>query len=380
MRVLVAPDSYKESMSAKLAAESIRRGLLSVNPKLQLDVLPLADGGEGTVQSLVEATGGIIKMASVHDPLHRMIRAAYGILGDGRTAIIEMAAASGIELLKDHEKNPMKTSSYGTGELVLHALERDCDTIILGIGGSATNEGGAGMIQALGGTMLDSQGIEIIPTGAGLEKLASINLNSLDQRIHKTTFIAACDVDNVLLGDSGATMVYGPQKGATFSMLQQLEKNLKRYAIFLEQASGMHILNKPGSGAAGGMGAGMMAALGAELRPGFEVVANITQLEKHIGSADLVITGEGKIDRQSQYGKTPFGVAKLAQKLNVPVMVLAGQVEDIEDPIIKDHFRMIRSITPGGMNLETALKNGPVLLEEAAARIWKEIESHPDTL
>ena len=374
MKVLIAPDSFKESMSARVAAESIRHGLLSAAPRLETILLPLADGGEGTVQSLVHATQGRFMKARVHDPLFREIEAMYGILGDGQTAVIEMAAASGIELLSAAEKNPLETSSFGTGELILRAMDQNCQKMIIGIGGSATNEGGAGIIQALGGQLLNTKGKPIRATGAGLHELATINLDTLDKRIPNVEFVVASDVDNILLGDHGATRVFGPQKGASQEMIGQLEKNLEKYGILLEKASGRAVIERPGAGAAGGLGAGMMAALGAALKGGFDIIAQITNLQDHIAQADLVITGGGKIDRQTMFATTPLGVARLAKELVTPVVVLAGQVAPGMEATFSNFFQMIRSITPTGMQLEEALMQGPTLLEKASHALWNELE------
>jgi glycerate kinase len=374
MNILIAPDSFKESMTAREAAECIQRGFLTVDPSLELVLIPMADGGEGTVEACTGATGGHLVVAPVHDPLHRIIKATYGIMGNSSSAVIEMAAASGIEHLKDHEKNPMRTSTYGTGELILHAMGQGCDTIIAGIGGSATNEGGAGMLQALGAILSDANGNPIRPTGAGLKKLASINLDTLDKRIHTTKFVVASDVDNDLLGSDGATRTFGPQKGASPQMITLLENNLRNFALLMEQITGKNAITQPGSGAAGGLGFAMMVALEANLRPGFDVIAEITNLQEYVLKADLVVTGEGKIDRQTHHGKTPFGIAKMAQKANIPVVVLAGQVDEHASTFFRDHFKMIRAIAPPDLDLATALKNGPDLLEKAAARLWIELK------
>ncbi len=371
MKILIAPDSFKESMSAKTVAECIRAGIVQTRKDVTCIVVPMADGGEGTVQTLVDATKGEVLNVEVEDPLGRPVNSFLGILGDGKTAIIEMAAASGLELLSDKEKDPLITSTYGTGQLILTALEKGCKKIIVGIGGSATNDGGAGMMQALGIKLLDKKGKEIQRGGGNLDKLASIDSDSMDERISGTEFLIASDVNNPLLGKSGATHVFSPQKGAGKAALEVFEKNMLHLANMIETHTGLHIRELPGSGAAGGLGFGMMSMLKARSEPGFDIVTKITELEKKMTGADLVITGEGKIDSQTRFGKTPWGVAMTAKKKDIPVIAFAGRISDKADELYKNEFRSIIEVSDRSMDLKTAMKNGEKLLKLAVKNYFQ---------
>ncbi|MEA1896547.1 MAG: glycerate kinase [Bacteroidota bacterium] len=362
MKVVIAPDSFKESMSAKTVAECIRNGIEQVRNDVTCVMVPMADGGEGTVQALVDATKGEILNVQVEDPLGRPVNSFLGILGDRKTAIIEMAAASGLELLKDKERNPLITSTYGTGQLILAAIQKDCKKIIVGIGGSATNDGGAGMMQALGIKLLDKKGKEIRRGGESLDKLAGIDARAIDKRIADVEFLIASDVDNPLLGKSGATHVFSPQKGATKTSIDALEKNMLHFANLIESHTGSQVRELPGSGAAGGLGFGMMSMLNARSEPGFDIVAKITELEKKMTRADLVITGEGKIDSQTKFGKTPWGVAMMAKKKEIPSIAFAGRISDNANELYKNDFRSIIEVSDRSMDLKSAMKNGKKLL------------------
>lgn len=331
MRIVIAPDSFKESLSAIKVASAISVGVSRVLPEAEIISIPMADGGEGTVEALVLATSGkIIRVPSV-DALNRPIHSFYGILGDGKTALIEMAAASGIEWLLPEERNPLITSTFGTGLLLKAALDAGFSNIILGIGGSATNDGGAGMAQALGYQLQDIHGNEIGFGGGSLNKLHKIESSNVHPKLRSVKITVACDVKNPLLGPSGATHIYGPQKGATPKMIEILENNLTHFAKILQEKFDTNFSETPGAGAAGGLGAGLMAFCNAEMVSGFELITNISQLENQIRSADLVFTGEGKIDSQSSQGKTVGSLAKLGKKYQVPVVAMAGLVgEDSE--------------------------------------------------
>ncbi|MCJ7690289.1 MAG: glycerate kinase [Clostridiaceae bacterium] len=374
MKIIIAPDSFKGSLSALEVCENIEKGIRVVFDNAEIIKVPMADGGEGTVQSLVDATGGKLINLKVKDPLMRTINAFYGILGDGTTAIIEMAAASGITLLSEEERNPMQTTTYGTGQIIKHALDMECKNFIIGIGGSATNDGGAGMLQALGVKLLDESGNEIGFGGGNLEKLCVIDLSKIDSRIKLCNIVAACDVDNPLCGERGASYIFGPQKGADQNMIITLDNNLSHYADMVEKYLGISIVNYPGAGAAGGLGGGLLAFLNAKLEPGINIVIETTALEEKVRDADLVITGEGMIDYQTQYGKTPYGVAKLAKKYNIPVIAIAGGIGRGAEELYSKGFDSIFSIVDKPMALEEAMENSALLLQKTAERIMRVVK------
>lgn len=371
MQILIAPDSFKHSLSAKEVAISLAKGVRKIHPGAEIVQVPVADGGEGTVQSLVDATGGRFLKAQVHDPLMRRREAFYGILGDGTTAAIEMAAASGIELLSDDERNPMTASTYGTGELMKAALERGCKKLIIGIGGSATNDGGAGMAAALGARFLDSEGNKMAPGGGALQKLALIDVSGLDERLRSCEVIVAADVTNQLTGPEGASHVYGAQKGADTKQIELLDRNLAHYAAMIKSQLKIDIERMPGAGAAGGLGAGLVVFAGAVIRKGFDVVKQVVELEQKTKDVDLVITGEGKIDRQTKYGKTPYGVAMTAKKFGKPVIAVAGLLGDGYEELYDHGFKAILPISKKPIPLEESIKNAAKLLEETGERIMK---------
>lgn len=369
MKIIIAPDSFKESMTAKEACEAIEKGMKIVLPNAEFIKVPMADGGEGTTQSLVDATEGKMYFVETTGPLGEKVKSKFGILGNGEIAVLEMASTSGLELVPREKRNPMITTTYGTGELIKKAMDMGAKTILIGIGGSATNDGGAGMIQALGGKLLDENGKQISFGGGELSKIKKIDLSELDSRIKNIKFIAACDVQNPLTGETGAANVFGRQKGATEEMVKILDNNLKHYADLIRKDVKVDVENIPGAGAAGGLGAGLMAFLNAELRKGIDIVVEYSKLEEKIKGADFVITGEGSIDSQTRFGKTPYGVVSVAKKYGVPNITLAGNVsKDIE--ILYDYgFDAIFSIMQGVDNLDNALKNGKVNLEKTAENI-----------
>lgn len=369
MKILIAPDSFKHCLTAIEVARYLEEGIHKILPEADTKILPLADGGEGTVRTLVDATGGNIYSARVHDPLMREIESFFGILRDNKTAIIEMAAASGIELLQPEERNPFYTTTYGTGELIKAALDRNCEKIIIGIGGSATNDGGAGMVQALGGKLLDKENKQIKKGGSGLKSLVKINISTLDTRLEKCDITVASDVENVLTGPNGATIVYGPQKGANAEMVEKLDQNLKHYANKIEEFSGKQIRNIKGSGAAGGLGAGLIAFANAKIQPGFQVISDIINLKQKVQWADYIITGEGKIDYQTQYGKTPYGVARMVKKYNKIVIAIAGTLENQYEEIYQKGFDLILPIIEKPMQLKEAIREAPDLLKKTGKRI-----------
>lgn len=374
MKIILAPDSFKESMTAKEACEVIERGMKKIIPDLECISVPMADGGEGTTQSLVDATNGEFYTQRVLGPLGESVEARFGILGDGKTAILEMAAASGLELVPKEKRDATVTTTYGTGELIRAALDKNVETILIGIGGSATNDGGAGMIQALGGKLLDSCGKEIGFGGSQLSNLCKIDLSNLDKRLEKTKIIVACDVQNPLTGVSGASHIFGKQKGANEEQRELLDKNLKHYAKIIRRDVGKDVENIPGAGAAGGLGAGLMAFLSAELKKGIEIVIEYSKLEEKMQGADLVITGEGSIDAQTRFGKTPYGVAMTAKKYGIPVIALAGNVGKDIDVLYEYGFTAIFSILSRVESLEKAISNGKENLQymcESIARMVK---------
>lgn len=369
LTILLAPDSFKESMTAKEVCEAMEKGIKKVDKNINCVHVPMADGGEGTMQSLVDATGGNIYLLNVVGPLGNEVKASYGILGDGETGILEMASASGLHLVAIENRNPLVTTTYGTGQLIKACLDYGVKRLLIGLGGSSTNDGGAGVIQALGGKLMDSKGNELGFGGGELGRLATIDLTGFDPRLKNTIVEVACDVNNPLCGDSGASNVFGPQKGATSQMIEELDNNLKHYANIIKEQLRKDILDVPGAGAAGGLGAGLMAFLNATLKKGIEMVIEYTKLEEKVKCADMVWTGEGSIDFQTQYGKTPLGVAIVAKKYNKPVVAFAGKVgKDIEvlyDNGISSIFSIITELT----TLDEALINGKENLEKTAENV-----------
>ncbi|MED3952508.1 glycerate kinase [Priestia aryabhattai] len=369
MKIVIAPDSFKESLTALHVCEAVEKGIKAHFPDVEISKVPMADGGEGTVQSLVDATGGDIIQARVTGPLGKEVEAFYGILGDGNTAVIEMAAASGLHHVPVDKRNPLITTTRGTGELILKALDHKVKHIIIGIGGSATNDGGTGMAKALGAKLLDANGAEIKEGGGSLDQLASIDLTNLDSRLAEVKVEVACDVDNPLTGETGASAVFGPQKGATPDMVKQLDRNLAHYAAIVGKEMGIHIQSIPGAGAAGGLGGGLLAFLSAELKPGVDIVIKATQLESYIKNADLVITGEGRIDGQTIYGKTPIGVAKTAKKHSVPVIAIAGSIGAGSEAVYEHGISALFSVVPGAVSLQEALEKADENIERTAKNV-----------
>ena len=374
MEVVISPDSFKESMSAKEVCDCVERGILSIFPEWEIKKVPMADGGEGTLESLIDATNGKIYNEETLNPLGEKIISKYGILGDKNIAIIEMASTSGIELIPSEKRNPYITTTYGTGQLMLKALDHDVERIILGIGGSATTDGGAGMLQALGAKLTDENGREIGFGGFELGKLAKIDFSNLDERLRKVEILVACDVSNPLTGKNGAAHVFGPQKGATPQMVEVLDNNLSHYAKIVKRDLNMEINDVQGAGAAGGLGAGLLT-LGGILKKGIEIVIDAADLEEKLKDADLVITGEGGMDKQTIYGKTPFGVAELAKKYNIPVIGIAGNLGNGYEILYDNGFDAIFSIMPGVRTLETALASGNVNVENTVRNIFAALKS-----
>lgn len=369
MKIVIAPDSFKESMTALEAANAIEAGFKQVIPHAEYVKVPMADGGEGTVQSIIDATGGHIKELTVTGPLGEPLSAFYGLSGDGKLAVIEMAASSGLDKVEPHQRNPMITTTYGFGELIKDALDEGVEEILLGIGGSATNDGGAGMIQSLGGKLLDAENQMIEPTGAGLANLAKIDLSEMHPRIKEVSIRVACDVDNPLTGKNGAAYIYGPQKGGTSKQIEQLDENLAHFARKIKKYLKQEIDHIPGAGAAGGLGAGLMAFLGGKLERGGDLLVDIMDLEEKIENADLVITGEGGINHQTIFGKTPVAVSQIAKKYQVPAIAFSGCLNKGYQSVHEAGILAVFSIIPEFTSLEEALLNGQINLENAATNV-----------
>ncbi|WOZ76650.1 glycerate kinase [Kosakonia sacchari] len=357
MKIVIAPDSYKESLSALDVATAIESGFREIFPTAEYVKIPVADGGEGTVEAMVAATDGRIVKVAVKGPLGEQAEGFYGISGDEQSAFIEMAAASGLEMVPPAKRDPLITTSWGTGELIRHALDAGVKHIIIGIGGSATNDGGAGMVQALGAKLLDENGQQIALGGAALETLARIDTAQLDKRLAECRIEVACDVTNPLTGKEGASAVFGPQKGATPEMIAMLDKALGHYARIIARDLDLDVLHLAGGGAAGGMGAALYAFCGAELRQGIEIVTDALALDEYVIGADLVITGEGRIDSQTVHGKVPVGVAKVAKRHNIPVIGIAGSLTADVGVVHHHGIDAVFSVIYKVCSLEDALEN-----------------------
>lgn len=375
-KIVLAPDSFKESMTAKTVCESLEKGITKILPHVSCIHVPMADGGEGTMQSLVDATGGKIYEAKVKGPLGNPVTAQYGISGSGDMGVIEMASASGLHLVPMENRNPCLTTTYGTGELIKACLNHGVKKLLIGIGGSATNDGGAGMLQALGGKLLDANGKDLSFGGLALKDLHKIDLSDVDIRLRDVDIDVACDVDNPLIGEKGASKVFGPQKGANEEQVELLEAALSHYGDIIENQLEIDVKNFSGAGAAGGLGAGLMVFLNGKLKKGIDLVIDYVKLEENIAEADLVITGEGSLDSQTFHGKTPLGVSKLAKKYNVPVIGIAGRLGDGIEGLYDEGFTAIFSIVDGVISLDEALDKGPEKAEkliENIMRLWKNL-------
>lgn len=373
MKVVIAPDSFKESLTAKQVCDAIQAGLARVWHDAKFVAIPVADGGEGTVQSLVDATQGRLVEVKVMGPQGKRVEAFYGILGDNQTAVIEMAAASGLHHVPVAQRDPKLTTSFGTGELIRHALDQGVTKLIIGLGGSATNDGGVGMLAALGARFTNADGDPIQLTGGGLRELTHINLQDFDPRLQHCDILVACDVNNPLCGDKGASAVFGPQKGATPEDVQLLDGALRQFGLLTEKVTGKMVLESAGAGAAGGMGAALLAYTQARLRPGIEIVLETVQLAYQVSDADLVITGEGRIDSQTVHGKTPMGVAKVAKRFDVPVLALCGCTGDNYQAVYQCGIDAVFAAVLRAMSLEDALKESDFNLADLAenvARLW----------
>ncbi|HBR6857250.1 TPA: glycerate kinase [Klebsiella aerogenes] len=374
MKIVIAPDSYKESLSALDVATAIETGFREIYPHAEYVKVPVADGGEGTVEAMVAATQGHIVQVSVTGPLGEPVNAFYGLSGDMRCAYIEMAAASGLESVPPTRRNPLLTTSWGTGELIRHALDAGVSQIIIGIGGSATNDGGAGMAQALGAKLLSAGQQQIASGGGALETLARIDLSELDPRLADCRIDVACDVTNPLTGPQGASAVFGPQKGATAAMIERLDRGLQHFAQIIDRDLDIDVLSLEGGGAAGGMGAALYAFCGANLRPGIEIVTDALGLADLVADADLVITGEGRIDSQTIHGKVPVGVAKVAKRYNVPVIGIAGSLTADVGVVHQHGLDAVFSVLYSVCTLDEALANAAANVRMTARNVAAVLE------
>ncbi|NLZ93521.1 MAG: glycerate kinase [Firmicutes bacterium] len=370
MKIVIATDSYKGSISTVDAARAIEKGIIKVFPQAEIIKMPVADGGEGTVNALVLGTNGEFRQAEVISPIGDKILAQYGILQDN-TAVIEMASASGLQLIPEEMRNPLYTTTYGTGQLIKAALDEGCKKILIGIGGSATNDGGAGMAQALGVSFTDSTGKELGFGGGELAKLARIDLTCLDPRLSQTEIIVASDVTNPLCGERGASFVYGPQKGATQESIEYLDRSLYHYATIIKEQLGKDINDIPGAGAAGGLGAGLIVFCNGVLRSGIEIILDLLNIDQHLLDADLVITGEGQIDEQTINGKVPIGVARRAKKYGVPVLAITGSIGEKTEEIHEKGIDAMVSIINQPMELKYAMENAAALITQASERAMR---------
>jgi glycerate kinase len=373
MKIVIAPDSFKESLSALEVADAIEAGFREIFPHAEYRKLPVADGGEGTVQAMIDATGGRRVELDVTGPLGEPVPAFYGQVpasdGGALTAVIEMAAASGLELVAPGRRNPLVATSRGTGELILHALDAGVRRFVLGVGGSATNDGGAGMLQALGVRLLDGAGAELGAGGAELARLARIDISKLDPRVEDSEFHVACDVSNPLVGPQGASAIFGPQKGATPEMVAQLDACLGHYAAIMAVDLGRDVADMPGAGGGGGIAAGMVVFLGGRLRPGIEIIAEAVGLEQAVRDADLVITGEGRIDGQSVSGKTPVGVARVAARHGKPVIAIGGGLARDADAVYAHGIAAVFAAVCRPCTVEEALAQARENLTGAARNV-----------
>lgn len=354
-KVVVASDSFKGSVTSMEVADSVETAIHRVFPACEVVKIPVGDGGEGTVETLIAAMNGTTVTATVHDPLMRPIEVSYGILEDGKTAVMEMAAASGLPLIAVDERNPLETTTYGTGEMIKDALMRGCRHFLIGIGGSATNDAGVGMLQALGLQFLDQKGNPVGLGGKVLNLIHSIDMSALLPELKEATFSIACDVNNPFYGEKGAACVFARQKGADDGMIQILDEGLRRFAQVIQQFTHVVVDQLPGAGAAGGLGGGFVAFLKAQLKPGIQQVLEAIHFEERIQGADLVITGEGKLDRQTCMGKTPYGVFQVAHQQQIPVIVIGGSVEEVES-LNQQGFLAVLPLLPFPVSLERAME------------------------
>ncbi len=372
MIVVVAPDSFKGSLTAIQAAQAMAEGIRDADPSIEIVMLPAADGGEGTMDSLVGATGGETVSVFVQDPLGRKVEASYGILGDEEVCVIEIAEASGLMLLHENERNPLVTSTYGTGELIVHALDAGLRNFIIGLGGSATNDGGVGMLQAFGMSFVDENGMELARGGGSLGDLHSIDMLHFDKRIAESNFLIACDVESPFVGTDGASAVFGPQKGASPAVVDILDRNLTKLANVVEQLTGISLHGKKGSGAAGGAGGAFQAFFPGEMKQGIQVVLDAISFDDYVTNADLVITGEGKTDSQTLSGKTPFGVAKVALKKGKPVILISGALDEESRDLLTPLYTELHAIADGTVSSKESIEHASHYLRAKTKKVMED--------
>lgn len=387
MKIVVAPDSFKGSVTAIEACRAIATGISRVVPKAQIVEIPMADGGEGTVDALIASTGGRWRQVVVSGPLGEEVEATYGILGvpqgasngEGKTAVIEMAAVAGLALVPEEKRNPLHTTTYGLGQLILDALGHSCRNFIIGIGGSVTTDCGTGFAQAIGVKFFDKSGTEITEpmTGGLMGRVAAVDISYLEPRIKQCSFIVACDVSNPLLGADGANRVYSPQKGADAKAVEILEANMTHIIGLIEQRCGKQVRDIPGAGAAGGLGAALCAFVGAKLKRGIDIVMRYSRFAEKIRSVDLIITGEGQIDETTACGKTISGIAAVAAEQSIPVIALAGSVGPGAEKVLETGVKAILRICSGPMSIEQAMQEGSRLLADAAERALRLVVINP---
>lgn len=376
VKFVLAPDSFKESLMASEVCRAMEEGIRMVFPLAEIIKIPMADGGEGTVEALVTGTQGEYYYKEVQGPLpHQRIKAKFGLLGDKQTAVIEMAEASGLALLNSQERNPLLTSTHGTGDLILAALDLGVQEIILGLGGSGTNDGGAGMAQALGVRFTDKAGQEIAMNGGNLKQVYKIDMSSIDPRIWQTSIRGACDVRNPLVGPEGAAAIYGPQKGANPNMVRELDENLSYFAQVIAKELNKEVQNIPSAGAAGGLGGGLLAFTSAKLESGIDLIIEKLALEEAIKNADYVWTGEGRIDSQSRFGKLPYGIARLCKANNIALIALAGSLGQGSNQLFQDGITALFSIMQEPTELDQALKQAYENIKKTSENIARLIKS-----
>ena len=371
MKIIIAPDSFKGSVSAIEVAQSMQRAVLSVNPSAQIAIMPVADGGEGTIDAIASCVPAAIHEIEVCGPMGEKANAKYAVLTESETAVIEMAQASGLPMVPRHERNPLLATTYGTGQLMKDALNRGCKRMIIGIGGSATNDGGVGVLMALGASFRDAEGKELKFGGGALAELAEIDMSEFDSRIFDVDITVACDVTNPLTGENGASYVYGPQKGANPNMVKQLDEALAHFARMSAEEIGEDYSTYPGTGAAGGLGFALIAYCKAKFAAGIDIVLNVTGFEKELEDADLVLTGEGRIDGQSVQGKVLYGIGTRAKEKQVPVIAIGGAVREDSEALLDHGITAMFSIANGPMSLEYAMENGSDLIYQITKNVMR---------
>jgi len=368
MKIVIAPQGFKGGISGLEAARAIARGVLAAAPDAETVLVPVADGGDGTLHALVDATGGEIFTSTVTGPINQQVEAQWGVMGDGRTAVIEMARASGLAMVPSRRRNPKVTTTLGTGEILKEAMAQGYERVIVGLGGSATNDGGAGMATALGARFLDSSGNALPSGGGALASLDRIDTSGLLERLAGVEIIAATDVTNPLCGPTGASAVYGPQKGASSEVVAELDAALLNFARVVKRDTGCDVLDTPGSGAAGGLGAGLLAFAGAKIQSGIDMVCQVLDFDRHLAGADLVITGEGRADRSTVFDKAPVGVARHAKAHGIPTVLLAGSLGEGHEELYEHGVASVLCISDGAMTFEQALSRTGAMLEGTAER------------